>query len=587
MSRPSRFAVAVFAWFALTSGVTLLAQDDAARQGDAVESITEANGKFESRVRTALQSKIDLDFKDTTLTTVAEFFENALGVNVYLNRRALEEVGIDAATFALTFNVKDISAQAALRLLLAQHDLTWTLENEVLVITTPDAVNQDLVTRVYPVGDLEETDGLEETSAPARHRFDSLIEMLTTTIQPQSWDDVGGPGDMDALKQNLVVTQTIEIHEEIQDLLAAIRRVRNALDTMDWKTAYPAYPQYEALEAALLKRVSLDVDGVSLTELAADLTNNYGVSTVINTRALDDVGLEPSNSSVSLKAKDITLRSALRLMLSEHDLTWVLQDEVLQITTPDQSNPALTTVLYPVPDLARADEQSKAATEVDRSRAPDGAQRFTPITTGLLAQFGAAPQPASIVAVEVGLDRTQLDYDSVIETITTTIEPQSWDDVGGPGSIAPIEPIASLVVSQTQDVHDKIAELLTNLRNSRQEQANAPQRKPTPREAAEAPRLVIYHVSGTPQPSVQELAKVIRELIEPESWKDSNSAYIGALHRSIVVRHRAAVHEQVRQLLEHLIEVHQRDASSFSPTRFGGAPGAESRNAAPAGAAHR
>jgi hypothetical protein len=591
MSYSTRSCAALFACLALSFGITLLAQDDAAKQGDAVQSVTEANAKFEARVGTALQSKIDVDFKDATLTTVAEFFENALGVNVYFNRRALNEVAVDPATTPVTLNVKGISAQSALRLVLAPHDLTWTVENEVLAITTPDAVNQELVTRVYPVGDLEETDHSQETSAPARDRLDSLIELMQTTIQPQSWDDVGGPGNMDALQQNLVVTQTIEVHEEIQDLLAAIRRVRKALDSNDWKTAYPAYPsstgpQYEALEAALLKRVSLKLDRVSLVELAADLTNNYGVSTVLNARALDDIGLDPSKTLVSLKAKEITLRSALRLMLSEHDLTWVLQDEVLQITTPDTSNQDLQSVLYPVPDLARAVEDSGAVAEpLETSRASDGAQRFTPMKTGLLAQFGGVPQQASVLAVEVGVDRTQLDYDSVIETITTTIEPQSWDEVGGPGSIAPIEPITSLVISQTQEVHVKIAELLIKLRSSRQQQADAPGRTPQPREAAEAPRLVIYHVSGSPQPSVHELAKVVRELIEPDSWKDSQTVYIGALNRSIVVRHRAAVHQQIRQLLEHLIEVHPRQGGSFGPMRFHGAPDAPPAGAAP-GDAH-
>ena len=59
----------------------------------------------------------------------------------------------------------------------------------------------------------------------------------------------------------------------------------------------------------------------------------------------------------------------------------------------------------------------------------------------------------------------QADFDSLIELITTTDRsPQSWDDVGGPGSIAPFETNLSLVVSQTQEVHEEIADLLEQLR---------------------------------------------------------------------------------------------------------------------------
>ncbi len=58
----------------------------------------------------------------------------------------------------------------------------------------------------------------------------------------------------------------------------------------------------------------------------------------------------------------------------------------------------------------------------------------------------------------------QADFDSLIELITTTVAPTTWDDVGGPGSIAPFATNLSLVVSQTQEVHEQIADLLEQLR---------------------------------------------------------------------------------------------------------------------------
>src|SRR4029078_6829366 len=62
------------------------------------------------------------------------------------------------------------------------------------------------------------------------------------------------------------------------------------------------------------------------------------------------------------------------------------------------------------------------------------------------------------------------DFDSLIELITTTIDPDSWDDVGGPGSIAEFATNLSLVISQTQEVHDKIDRLLAQLREIQDEQ---------------------------------------------------------------------------------------------------------------------
>jgi len=58
----------------------------------------------------------------------------------------------------------------------------------------------------------------------------------------------------------------------------------------------------------------------------------------------------------------------------------------------------------------------------------------------------------------------QADFDSLIELITATIQPDSWDDVGGAGSVQPFQTNLSLVVSQTQEVHEQIVDLLEQLR---------------------------------------------------------------------------------------------------------------------------
>ena len=56
------------------------------------------------------------------------------------------------------------------------------------------------------------------------------------------------------------------------------------------------------------------------------------------------------------------------------------------------------------------------------------------------------------------------DFDSLIDLIETTVSPNSWDSVGGPGSISPFPTNLSLVISQTQEVHEQISDLLEQLR---------------------------------------------------------------------------------------------------------------------------
>jgi hypothetical protein len=45
------------------------------------------------------------------------------------------------------------------------------------------------------------------------------------------------------------------------------------------------------------------------------------------------------------------LRSALKLMLEPHELTYVIQDEVMQITTVTKADEKMTARVYPVADL--------------------------------------------------------------------------------------------------------------------------------------------------------------------------------------------------------------------------------------------
>jgi len=56
------------------------------------------------------------------------------------------------------------------------------------------------------------------------------------------------------------------------------------------------------------------------------------------------------------------------------------------------------------------------------------------------------------------------DYTSLRNAITTTVEPTTWNQVGGPGEIAVLEASRSIVISQPQRVHDDVLQLLRSLR---------------------------------------------------------------------------------------------------------------------------
>jgi hypothetical protein len=96
-----------------------------------------------------------------------------------------------------------------------------------LVITSPEKASSVLVTRVYPIVDLVTMPG--EGNAQLCFDYDSLIELITTTISPTSWDEVGGPGSISPHESTctLVFNQTRDVHQQVEALLIAIRAARD------------------------------------------------------------------------------------------------------------------------------------------------------------------------------------------------------------------------------------------------------------------------------------------------------------------------------------------------------------------------
>mgnify|MGYP007059401606 CR=1 FL=1 len=110
-------------------------------------------GSAEQRIFQALGDTTTMEFIEMPLRDVMDYVEDLHGIEVDINYRALEEVGIGADT-PITRNLKGISLRSALKLMLRELDLTYTVRDEVLQITTPEEVAEDLTTKVYPVEDL-------------------------------------------------------------------------------------------------------------------------------------------------------------------------------------------------------------------------------------------------------------------------------------------------------------------------------------------------------------------------------------------------------------------------------------------------
>ncbi len=209
-------------FLARTSGPGLAEQ---VARGEA-EGVDLAGGaEAEKRILTTLEAPTRVYAIEKPLQDVVDDLKKLHGIEIQIDTRSLEDVGIGSDT-PITRNLKDTTLKSALRLMLRELDLTYVIHNEVLMITTPEEAECQLITRAYSVGDLIRYRDEKERQWVD---FDTLIELTTSTVAPATWVDAGGSGSIDGTSMNesdlLVISQTREVLEEVEDLLANFRRM--------------------------------------------------------------------------------------------------------------------------------------------------------------------------------------------------------------------------------------------------------------------------------------------------------------------------------------------------------------------------
>jgi len=382
-------------------------------------------------IRKALDTKVDLNLVEVPLEQFARSLAKQHGINVVLDRKALEDAGVASDT-PLTFKVSGITLRSALKHLLSGLDLESITTDSALTFTTPEKANAEPSTIVYDVRDLVMSRpgaAFNEEDAD----YESLIDLVTTTLAPTTWDQSGGAGSLKELRGTLAISQKESVHDQIQSLFTALRAALAKPNDREpiWANLPAEEEARRKIEAALDKRVTWNFVEKPLSDVLSELTKVHGLPARFDFKALEDAGAATDNP-ITFRLANVPLREALRALLRQIDLTYVIQHEMLLVSTPEKANADLNTVVYRVNDLVR----------------PAG---------------GAATDSA-----------TEADFESLIEAITTTIGPTMWDESGGPGSIKEFELADSLVLSQTEQMHRGIVDLLTQLRSKRSAAVAAP-----------------------------------------------------------------------------------------------------------------
>ncbi|MBA3315419.1 MAG: M48 family metalloprotease [Planctomycetota bacterium] len=249
--------------------------------------------------------------------------------------------------------------------------------------------------------------------------------------------DVKPAGSLPSPAGNSDVTAALrELREEMNSLRKELDAVRKDDIQKRLKAVLESQKQSERTKAALERRISIQLNEVPLEEAIRKFRDEADVNFVIDKAGLEEEGVTPE-TPVSLELNAVPIHAALNTLLSPLNLGATVKDGVVTITSRLRTQGPMEVQTYPVGDLMIP----------------------LPVIFGKGRDFETGPTGRGPA------------FERLIELITGTIEPGSWETVGGNGVIRANESTLSLVVRQTRQVHDQILDLLDHLRRHQGEKA--------------------------------------------------------------------------------------------------------------------
>lgn len=109
-------------------------------------------------------------------------------------------------------------------------------------------------------------------------------------------------------------------------------------------------PNEQKIYDALDQITNVEFPGNPLSDVVEYISSQHGIPIIIDETELSNDG-RSGDDEVELVLSGITLRSALKLLLEPLALTYVIEDEVMKITTELAATGSLQTRVYPVADL--------------------------------------------------------------------------------------------------------------------------------------------------------------------------------------------------------------------------------------------
>ena len=176
------------------------------KQTKGVRVVTRDPSVANNRIRGVLGNDTTQTFIETPLSDAAGQLSRAHDIPIVINQHALEEVGLTPDT-PINISLKEVSLRSFLRLMLRGLELTYVIKDEVLIITTTEDADKNVVLEMYT---------FPEVLAP---KADDVVDALTESVSAKSWSTMGGTSTAMAIDNVLIISAPEWLHEQVIDFL--------------------------------------------------------------------------------------------------------------------------------------------------------------------------------------------------------------------------------------------------------------------------------------------------------------------------------------------------------------------------------
>jgi hypothetical protein len=190
----------------------------------------------EKEILRALKTPVTVNFKNSRLETVLDYFYTVTGQQIVLDQQGLRDAEVSYDT-PVTVNLKNVSLRFALRKVLADLGLAYVIKEEMIQATSAARARELMVVRGYYIGDLLagmaalNTNLLPNAFAPFPQQqtaaqaqavemmkyVKELMEMIENSVDSHTWARNGGGGTItfNAPTMSLIIKQSAEVHAQL------------------------------------------------------------------------------------------------------------------------------------------------------------------------------------------------------------------------------------------------------------------------------------------------------------------------------------------------------------------------------------